>query len=53
MGSEMCIRDSLKVGALGAVGLAGLFYTTYSLIDKIEEALNYIWRVRDARPLTR
>jgi membrane protein len=45
--------NNLKVGALGAVGLAGLFYTTYSLIDKIEEALNYIWRVRDARPLTR
>ena len=36
--------NNLKVGALGAVGLAGLFYTTYSLIDKIEEALNYIWR---------
>ena len=45
--------NNLKVGALGAVGLAGLFYTTFSLIDKIEEALNYIWRVRDARPLTR
>ncbi len=45
--------NNLKVGALGAVGLAGLFYTTFSLIDKIEEALNHIWRVRDARPLTR
>ena len=45
--------NNLKVGALGAVGLAGLFYTTFSLIDKIEEALNYIWRVRDARPLAR
>ncbi len=45
--------NNLKVGALGAVGLAGLFYTTFSLIDKIEEALNYIWCVRDARPLAR
>ena len=45
--------NNLKVGALGAVGLAGLFYTTYSLIDKIEEALNHIWRVRQPRPLAR
>ena len=27
--------DNLKVGVLGMVGVAGLFYTTYSLIDKI------------------
>lgn len=45
--------NDLKVGALGAVGVVGLFYTTFSLIDKIEEALNHIWRVRNARPLTR
>ena len=45
--------NNLKVGALGAVGVAGLFYTTYSLIDKIEESLNHIWRVRQARPLAR
>jgi len=45
--------NNLKVGALGAVGVAGLFYTTYSLIDKIEEALNHIWRVRQSRPLAR
>ena len=36
--------NDLQVGALGAVGVAGLFYTTFSLIDKIEEALNHIWR---------
>ena len=45
--------DNLKVGVLGAVGVAGLFYTTYSLIDKIEEALNSIWRVHQGRPLAR
>ena len=45
--------DNLKVGVLGAVGLAGLFYTTYSLIEKIEEALNSIWRVEAGRPLAR
>jgi membrane protein len=45
--------DNLKVGVLGVVGVAGLFYTTYALIDKIEEALNAIWRVRQGRPLMR
>ncbi len=44
---------NLKVGVLGAVGVAGLFYTTFSLIDKIEESLNTIWRVRQSRPLAR
>lgn len=45
--------DNLKVGVLGAVGVAGLFYTTFSLIEKIEHALNSIWRVRRGRPLAR
>ncbi len=45
--------DNLKVGVLGAVGVAGLFYTTYSLIEKIEEALNSIWRVEEGRSLGR
>ncbi|MGQ0694369.1 MAG: YhjD/YihY/BrkB family envelope integrity protein [Nitrospiraceae bacterium] len=45
--------NNLKVGVLGAVGLAGLFYTTYSLIDKIEQALNAIWRVRQGRTWAR
>jgi membrane protein len=45
--------DNLKVGVLGAVGVAGLFYTTYSLIEKIEEALNSIWRIESGRPLAR
>lgn len=45
--------DNMKVGVLGVVGVAGLFYTTYSLIDKIEQALNAIWRVRQGRPWAR
>ncbi len=45
--------NNIKVGALGAVGLAGLFYTTFSLIHEIEEDINHIWRVRDARSFTR
>lgn len=42
--------DNLKIGVLGAVGVAGLIYTTYSLVDKIEQALNAIWMVRQGRP---
>ena len=45
--------DNLNVGVLGVVGVAGLFYTTYSLIEKIEEALNSIWRVHQGRPIAR
>jgi len=45
--------DRLNIGVLGVVGVAGLFYTTYSLIDKIEQALNAIWRVRQGRSWAR
>lgn len=41
--------DNIKIGVLGVVGIGGLFYTTYSLIDKIEQALNAIWQVREGR----
>jgi membrane protein len=45
--------DNLKIGVLGVVGVAGLFFTTYSLIDKIEQALNAIWLVRQGRSWAR
>lgn len=45
--------NNLKVGVLGIVGVAGLFYTTYSLIDKIEQTFNAIWNVRRGRSWTR
>lgn len=41
--------DNIKIGVLGVVGIGGLFYTTYSLIDKIEQALNAIWQVKQGR----
>lgn len=44
--------DNIKVGVLGSLGLALLFYTVVSLIQKIERAFNYTWRVSDQRPLT-
>ena len=45
--------NNLQVGVLGTVGVGGLFLTAISLIGKIEDALNHIWRVRRARSLAR
>lgn len=35
--------NNLKVGVLGTVGVATLFWTTFSAVDQIENALNTIW----------
>jgi membrane protein len=43
--------ENMKVGVLGAIGMALLFYTVVSLMQKIEGAFNYTWRVSQARPL--
>jgi membrane protein len=43
--------ENMKVGVLGAIGLALLFYTVVSLMQKIEGAFNYTWRVTQVRPL--
>jgi membrane protein len=45
--------DNTSVGVLGAVGVAGLFYTVIALIGNVEEALNQIWRAQPVRNWTR
>jgi membrane protein len=45
--------NNLQVGVLGAVGVAGLFFTVISLIGQIEDGLNHIWRVRRSRTWAR
>lgn len=45
--------DNIKVGVLGAVGVALLLYTAISLIQKVEESFNYTWNVRRRRTLVR
>ncbi len=45
--------ENIKVGVLGAVGIAFLFYTVISLVQKIEEALNAIWCVESSRGVGR
>lgn len=43
--------ENMKVGVLGAIGVALLFYTVISLMQKIESAFNYAWRVTQVRAL--
>jgi len=45
--------QNVKVGVLGSLGVAMLFYTIISLIQKIEYAFNFVWRVKRARTLAR
>lgn len=41
--------DNIKAGVLGSLGLALLFYTVLSLLQKVEHALNDIWRIKQHR----
>ena len=41
--------ENIRVGILGAAGVAMLFYTVVTLVAKIEDALNQIWRVPRSR----
>jgi len=41
--------DNMEVGVLGGLGLAILFYTVFSLIRKIETAINHCWRTYQSR----
>jgi membrane protein len=45
--------DNMKVGVLGAVGLGLLIWTVISLMQKIEAAFNFAWRVTQVRPFAR
>ena len=53
-GGELGMRiidfvENIKVGSLGTIGLALLVYTVVRVLQKVEQALNYIWRVRRQR----
>lgn len=43
--------DNMQVGVLGFAGLAILLYTVVSLMEKIEEAFNHVWRVKRSRSM--
>jgi membrane protein len=44
--------DNTQVGVLGAVGVALLFYTVISLMQKIEGAFNEVWQIDGQRSFT-
>ena len=43
---------NIKVGVLGAVGIAMLFFTVVTLMQKIESVFNGIWHVQQLRQIT-
>ncbi len=44
---------NVDVKVLGSLGVAMLFYTIIALIQKIENAFNFVWRVKKSRTLAR
>jgi membrane protein len=44
--------DNIRVGVLGAVGVALLFYTVIALMQKIERVFNRIWHVHRMRSMS-
>lgn len=44
--------DNVKIGVLGSIGIALLFYTVLAMIQKIEVSFNHIWKIPRQRPLT-
>jgi membrane protein len=53
-GEEVTVKiigfvDNVNVGVLGSLGLVLLVYTVISLIHKIEDAFNHIWKIKRSR----
>jgi membrane protein len=44
--------ENMKIGVLGALGLGMLIFTVISLVQKIEAAFNYTWRLSATRNLS-
>ena len=53
--SKSVIRfiENLNVKVLGAIGLGLLIYTVISLVEKIEESVNFIWHIAQLRSFAR
>jgi membrane protein len=45
--------ENISSGVLGSLGLAFLLYTVVSMVQKIEESLNFVWRVERPRSFAR
>lgn len=44
--------DNVQVGVLGIVGFLLLFYTVITLLQKVENAFNYIWHIPGERSIS-
>jgi len=49
----MTFVDNVRGDLLGSFGLIFLLYTTVSMIQKVEESFNFVWRVAQPRSLMR
>ena len=45
--------ENVQSGVLGSLGLAFLLYTVISMIQKVEESFNFVWRVEQPRSIGR
>ncbi|MEQ1581056.1 MAG: YihY/virulence factor BrkB family protein [Steroidobacteraceae bacterium] len=45
--------ENVQSGVLGSLGLAFLLYTVISMIQKVEESFNFVWRVEQPRTIGR
>lgn len=45
--------ENVRSGVLGSIGLMFLLYTVISMVQKVEESFNFIWRVEQPRSLAR
>jgi len=48
-GKVITFVENVDVGVLGTIGMGLLIYTAISLLQKIEEAFNHVWRIGEMR----
>ena len=49
VGNVLGFVENMKVGVLGSLGVGLLLYTAISMIQKVEGAFNFIWRIEESR----